>query len=243
MFNYLHHIGIVVSDINAATNFYEKVIGLTKTHREIVKDQAIEAILLNASNCEIELLAPIDAVSGVAKYLEKFGNKFHHLCFAVDDVQEELNRMSALSMELIDFEPRKGLVGDVGFAHPKSTNDVLVEVAAPEQKSNVGNSVKFKEVLLANNNNAIISNWNNFIANDLELLNPKIRFMNINKNDDKISNVTLTMEFDSLELLTEHLNTSKINFVRGSEYYPNQSNAILIDSKNSFGLDIICLEF
>ena len=243
MLNYLHHIGIVVSDIDTATNFYEKTLGLTKTHREIIEDQAIEAILLNANNCEIELLAPTDTISGVAKYLEKFGNKFHHLCFAVDDVQEELNRMTALSMELIDFEPRKGLVGDVGFAHPKSTNGVLVEVAAPEQKINVNNSVKFKEVLLANNNDAIVSNWNNFISNDLESFNPKIRFMNINKNDDKISNVALTMQFDNLELLIENLNSSKINFVRGSDYYPNQSNAILIDSKNSFGMDIICLEF
>ena len=71
MLNDLHHIGIVVDDLDAAENFYDNVLGLKKTHREVIADQAIEAVLLNANNCEIELLKPIDDISGVAKYLEK----------------------------------------------------------------------------------------------------------------------------------------------------------------------------
>ncbi len=43
MFNDLHHIGIVVEDIDAAEKFYENILGLTKTHREVIPDQAIEA--------------------------------------------------------------------------------------------------------------------------------------------------------------------------------------------------------
>ena len=150
--------------------FYENILGLTKTHREVIPDQAIEAVLLNANNCEIELLKPIDDVSGVAKYLEKFGSKFHHLCFTVDEIEVELSRINNLPMELIDKSPRKGLVGEVAFIHPKSTNGILVEVAQPKDQEITQNPIHINEVILKNNNNSIIQNWNNLLLNHFQAI-------------------------------------------------------------------------
>ena len=243
MFNDLHHIGIVVEDIDAAEKFYENILGLTKTHREVIPDQAIEAVLLNAKNCEIELLKPIDDVSGVAKYLEKFGSKFHHLCFTVDEIEVELSRINNLPMELIDKSPRKGLVGEVAFIHPKSTNGILVEIAQPKDQEIIQNPIHMNEVILKNNNNSIIQNWNNLLLNDFQAISPNLRFVDNLQNDDRVESIILSLQYEDIEQIINNLNNNDIDFTDGADYYPNQISSIFIDGKNSYGLDIICLEF
>lgn len=243
MLNDLHHIGIVVDDLDAAENFYDNVLGLKKTHREVIADQAIEAVLLNANNCEIELLKPIDDISGVAKYLEKFGNKFHHLCFTVNDIDDELNRIKELQMELIDHTPRKGLVGDVAFIHPKSTNGILIEIAQPIVQEIIQSTVHLNEIIIKNNNDAIIQNWNNLILNDFQTISPRLNFVDNFMNDTKIENIILSIQYENIEEVINNLNEQNIDFVNDEDYYPNQINSIFIDAKNSYGLDIICLEF
>ena len=243
MLNDLHHIGIVVEDLDAAENFYENVLGLTQTHREVIEDQAIEAVLLNANNCEIELLKPIDDISGVAKYLEKFGNKFHHLCFTVDEIDDELHRIKELEMELIDSTPRKGLVGDVAFVHPKSTNGILVEIAQPTDQEVTQSAIHLNEIILKNNNDAIIQNWNNLILNDFQAISPRLKFVDNFMNDTKIENIILSIQYENIEEVIYNLNEHNIDFTDDEDYYPNQINSIFIDAKYSYGLDIICLEF
>jgi methylmalonyl-CoA epimerase len=76
----------------------------------------------------LELVEPLDPQSGVAKFLEQRGEGLHHICFDVDDVNQELNSLAEKGVKLIDKEARRGAEGMVAFLHPKSTRGVLTEL-------------------------------------------------------------------------------------------------------------------
>lgn len=131
MLKRIHHVGIVVRDLDEAYRFYRDALGLCVHKTAEVRDQGVKAALLTVGHSEIELLEPIDPNGTVARFLEKRGEGMHHVCFETDDVERELAAAKAKGIPLIDQKPRPGLAGMICFLHPKATAGVLVEYAQP----------------------------------------------------------------------------------------------------------------
>ena len=135
MLRKIHHVGIVVRNLDEAYKFYRDTLGLHVHKEAVVEDQGVKAALLTIGNSEIELLEPINENSGVAKFLERRGEGLHHICFETTDVAAELAATKAKGIALIDQAPRKGLAGMICFLHPKANNGVLIEYAQPGEDS------------------------------------------------------------------------------------------------------------
>jgi methylmalonyl-CoA/ethylmalonyl-CoA epimerase len=133
MLKKIHHVGIVVPDLEKAMSFWRDLLGLALVKAAVVQDQGVKAALLKAGDSEIELLEPLVAENGVGKFLARRGGGLHHVCFETDDVDGELSRARAKGIQLIDQQPRPGLAGMICFLHPKATRGVLVEYAQPHQ--------------------------------------------------------------------------------------------------------------
>ena len=131
MLSKVHHVGIVVRNLEEAYLFYRDTLGLQVHKVAVVEDQGVKAALLTIGNSEIELLEPINSSGGVAKFLERRGEGLHHICFQTDDVTKELAATKAKGVELIDQTPRKGLAGMICFLHPRANHGVLIEYAQP----------------------------------------------------------------------------------------------------------------
>jgi methylmalonyl-CoA epimerase len=131
MLRKIHHVGIVVRNLEEAFGFYRDTLGLPVHKTAVVEDQGVKAALLTIGNSEIELLEPINANGGVAKFLERRGEGLHHICFETDDVAAELAATKAKGIEVIDQSPRKGLAGMICFLHPRANHGVLIEYAQP----------------------------------------------------------------------------------------------------------------
>jgi methylmalonyl-CoA epimerase len=131
MLRKIHHVGIVVRNLDDAYTFYRDTLGLHVHKEAVVEDQGVKAALLTIGTSEIELLEPINQTGGVAKFLERRGEGLHHICFETDDVAAELAATKAKGIELIDHTPRKGLAGMICFLHPRSNHGVLIEYAQP----------------------------------------------------------------------------------------------------------------
>jgi methylmalonyl-CoA epimerase len=131
MLKKIHHVGIVVRNLEAAYAFYRDTLGLPVHKVATVEDQGVKAALLTIGNSEIELLEPINANGGVAKFLDKRGEGIHHVCFETDNVAKELETTMARGIAVLDQAPRKGLAGMICFLHPKASHGVLVEYAQP----------------------------------------------------------------------------------------------------------------
>jgi methylmalonyl-CoA/ethylmalonyl-CoA epimerase len=127
----IHHVGIVVRNLEAGYRFYRDALGLPLEKEAVIEDQGVRAALLRCGESEIELLEPISDAGGVGKFLARRGEGLHHVCFETDDVDRELARAKARGVTAIDAQPRPGLAGRICFLHPRDCAGVLVEYAEP----------------------------------------------------------------------------------------------------------------
>jgi len=125
----IHHIAIVVRDLDAALALYRDTLGLEMTERREVPAEGVEIAFLPAGEGEIELLRPLDKESGVARFLEKRGEGLHHICLVVEDVETAMERLQEAGAQLLSEEPRVDEHGTrYVFVHPKSAHGVLLEL-------------------------------------------------------------------------------------------------------------------
>ena len=136
----IHHIAIVVRSIEASLPRYRALFDLAPEREpSIFASQRVRLCFLPTGAepaARIELVEPIDAESGVARFLAQRGEGVHHVCFVTDDLPGTLEALAASEAELIDREPRQGAHGTVAFVHPRTLNGVLwelLELDQPEQ--------------------------------------------------------------------------------------------------------------
>jgi len=124
----LHHIGIVVNDLDAATERYE-ALGFSEGERMEMPEQGVILVTFHAGPGVVEIISPTDPEGAIARFLNKRGDGMHHIAYRVDDIQVELNRLAAKGVRLIDETPRIGAHGwRVAFIHPESCCGVLTEL-------------------------------------------------------------------------------------------------------------------
>jgi methylmalonyl-CoA/ethylmalonyl-CoA epimerase len=124
----LHHVGIVVSDLNAAVEAY-RALGFSGGERFLNAEQGIEAVTFEAGPGYIELISPTDPEGPIARFLAKRGDTVHHVAFSTPDIEQTLGQLQADGIRLIDTSPRTGAHGwRIAFIHPESCNGVLVEL-------------------------------------------------------------------------------------------------------------------
>lgn len=124
----LHHVGIVVADIDAAAAQYA-TLGFTDGERFDVPEQGVTAITYHAGPGYMELIQPTNPEGAIGKFLAKRGPGMHHVAYRVADLEGTLARLTAAGVRLIDSVPRKGTHGwRIAFVHPESCNGVLTEL-------------------------------------------------------------------------------------------------------------------
>lgn len=123
------HIGIAVADLEAALSFYTKTVHTSVTLRENSIEQGVELAFLNTGGTKVELLAPLNTTSTLAKFITRRGPGLHHICYRVNDIEAELARLSAEGHTLIDHTPRHGAGNSrIAFISPASWMGVLTEL-------------------------------------------------------------------------------------------------------------------
>jgi methylmalonyl-CoA/ethylmalonyl-CoA epimerase len=121
------HVGVAVPDLAAALAFYRDVLGLTPHPPESADGATILSLPFGPS--EVELLAPDDPESPIAKFLAKRGPGIHHICYRVGDLDAALEACRARGYRLVDETPRRGAGGRrIAFVHPKATAGILLEL-------------------------------------------------------------------------------------------------------------------
>ena len=124
----IHHVAVIVAELDPALAFWRDALGLElEVVQEIAQDR-VRIAFLPIGESKIELVEPTDDSTGVARFLAKSGEGFHHVCFEVANLAETLLRLEIDGIELIDTAPRKGAEGPVAFLHPRSCHGVLVEL-------------------------------------------------------------------------------------------------------------------
>jgi methylmalonyl-CoA/ethylmalonyl-CoA epimerase len=132
VFTRIDHIGVAVEEIEPAIALYRDSLQLDVAHREIVREQGVEAVLLDVGENHVELLAPLSEDTPVGRFLARQGPGLHHVAYQVADIDAALTACREAGLALIDEQPRTGIRGSrVAFMHPRATGGVLTEIVEP----------------------------------------------------------------------------------------------------------------
>ena len=121
------HVGIAVTDIDSALAFYRDVLGLEPHAPEEADGATIVSVPFG--DAQVELLAPTEADSPIARFLARRGPGIHHICYRVPDLDAAIEACRKAGYRLVDEVPRKGAAGRrIAFVHPKATAGILLEL-------------------------------------------------------------------------------------------------------------------
>ncbi len=135
MLSTIDHVGVAVASIDDALALYRDGLGMPLVHRETVREQGVDAALLDVGEAHVELLEPLGPDTAVGKFLAKRGPGLHHVAYRVPDIEQALRTLSDGGLRLIDEQPRVGIRGSrVAFLHPSGTGGVLTEIVQPASK-------------------------------------------------------------------------------------------------------------
>lgn len=121
------HVGIAVESIAELLPFYRDILGMEQAALD--DSDGARIVGFEAGDSLVELLEAESPDTPVGRFVARRGSAIHHICFAVDDLDEMLDRCRRAGMRLIDDEPRIGAEGiRIAFIHPASTGGVLIEL-------------------------------------------------------------------------------------------------------------------
>ena len=131
------HVGIAVPDLDAAIQWYHEHLGMILVHEEINEDQGIREAMLSLKNAaadcaQIQLMAPLDETSTIAKFIDKRGPGIQQMAYRVSDLDAISEQLRGQGVRLIYDAPRRGTANSrINFIHPKDAGGVLVELVEP----------------------------------------------------------------------------------------------------------------
>lgn len=133
MIKKLHHIGIVVRDLDKAVDLYTGLLGVKPESFAEISGARIKIANFKIGETALEFLGPTPGNS-VENFTQYRGEGLHHIAFEVDDIGEELKKQEKLGVKLVDREPHPGPDGDIAFIGPQGSHGVYIELIQPRKE-------------------------------------------------------------------------------------------------------------
>jgi methylmalonyl-CoA/ethylmalonyl-CoA epimerase len=128
----VHHIGIAVRSLEAATALFHEALGLPIVKEAAVPARGVRGAMLAAGASYLEILEPTEDSSPFAQHIAERGEGLHHLALWSDDVDADVARLRDLAVPLADREPRTGFTGRLSYLTPQAFDGAQLEVVQPE---------------------------------------------------------------------------------------------------------------
>jgi methylmalonyl-CoA/ethylmalonyl-CoA epimerase len=134
LFTAIDHVGVAVPDLDAAIAFYRDTFGMETVHEETNEEQGVREAMVavgDSGSC-IQLLAPLDESSTIARFLDRNGPGLQQIAYRVTDVEAVCGVLRERGVRLLYDVAARGTAGSlVNFVHPKDAGGVLVELVEP----------------------------------------------------------------------------------------------------------------
>src|SRR6188472_1353709 len=122
LFTAVDHVGIAVPDLDAATAMYRDKFGMEVVHEETNEEQGVREAMMavgDSGSC-IQLLAPLNDESTIARFLDRSGPGIQQLAYRVSDLDAVSASLRERGLRLLYDDPRRGTADSrVNFIHPK----------------------------------------------------------------------------------------------------------------------------
>ena len=129
MIKKMHHIGIIVDDLDRAI---EKFEGFGLACEEVIerKEEGIRIVFFPIGDTRVEFLtfSPDKGWDPVHTVVRSQKGAVSHICFEVDDLEASIRDFEKNGAKLVEGSPRVGAHGRVAFFYPETTEGVLIEL-------------------------------------------------------------------------------------------------------------------
>src|SRR6478672_13384123 len=108
LFTKIDHVGIAVPDLDDAIAFYRDTFGIESVHEEVNEEQGVREAMLSVGDgaTRIQLLAPLNPSSTIAKFLDRSGPGVQQVAYTVADVEAPSAELRRRGLRLLYDEPR-----------------------------------------------------------------------------------------------------------------------------------------
>ncbi|HEV7173610.1 methylmalonyl-CoA epimerase [Pedococcus sp.] len=138
LFTAIDHVGVAVTDLDAAIAFYRDTFGMELAHEEVNDEQGVREAMMavGSSGSHIQLLAPLSPESTIAQFLDRSGPGVQQVAYRVEDVEAVSDVLRERGLRLLYDAPRRGTSNSrVNFIHPKDAGGILVELVQPAHET------------------------------------------------------------------------------------------------------------
>ena len=134
LFTAIDHVGVAVPDLDEAIAFYETTYGMRLVHQEVNEEQGVREAMMavgDSGSC-IQLLAPLNDESTIAKFLDRSGPG-HPAAGLPGHRPRRRQRDPARARPAAALRRAAPRHRDsrVNFIHPKDAGGILVELVEP----------------------------------------------------------------------------------------------------------------
>lgn len=133
----IDHVGIAVADLDASAAWYLENFGFENLHEEINEDQGVREAMVGprgGSGALIQLLAPLNEQSTIAKFIDRNGPGLQQMAVRVTDLDAVMARLTDAGVRLLYPAAKRGTADSrINFVHPKDAGGVLLELVEPAE--------------------------------------------------------------------------------------------------------------
>ena len=131
MLKKLHHVAVVVKNLDEALPFYRDVLGLTVDFAATLEEFRVKVAMLSIGANQIELVEPLSNETRAGRFLEQRGEGLYHFALETDDINGDAQRLRSKNVEFLQdvFSAPNGTLECVLHA----SRGVLVQLIQPGQ--------------------------------------------------------------------------------------------------------------
>ena len=122
----INHVGLVVKNIDDTLLLLTSLFGAREIGRRTYPDLGQTSSLVAIGDSKHELMEPTGTEGVVPKFLDKYGEGFHHISLLSDNLNADCDHLEKQGVTILSRSDK------MAFTHPKTTGGILYEIAEEE---------------------------------------------------------------------------------------------------------------
>ena len=94
MFNFIHHVRILVHNADEMVQYLEQNFGMTPSKVQVYENRGMKNAIYKVGSTNVEFTEPLDLDSKMGEFLKQQGPGVYHIAFGVDDIKNAAKILS-----------------------------------------------------------------------------------------------------------------------------------------------------
>lgn len=127
IFKRLDHVSIGVKDMEKAKRVFIEILGGEPMRDAGTSPEGFNWATFKLGGKKVEIVSPTDPTTGVGRYIEKYGEGFHHLSISVENLKEAIEHFEKNGIRVLSPNFSRDTWKHC-YLHPHDTFGAMIQV-------------------------------------------------------------------------------------------------------------------